>query len=621
MSPLLLDPVATTVGAWLALQRLGPALGAAALLLLLPGLAAALLIQARGELDGAADAAAAAPGIGMLGVALGWWAAELTGAPLQAPLLVSAVVLSGLVAAAILVRRRSRPSAALAWLLVLGALALVTRLAVVRELALPAWVDAVHHTYLTAQLAERGGVPATYGPLLGFGPFAYHFGFHALAASSAIAVVAAPPDAVLAAGQLLSAMAVPASFLLARLYGASRLGALAAGAAGGLVSMMPAYYVSWSRFTEQAGLVAAPVCLLLARRAGRSPADAGMAGLAGAAMLLVHPRVAVMVGLLIVVDFLIRPEGWRSRRWLPLAPIAAGLIVLPWLGRLFGGLLPRLGVPVEGIETANALDLTALSTHQDPWFYGLAVAAAVAGLTAGSFGAWVAVAWLALVFAAANPGMLGLPGTYWLSNGAVVIALWLPAAALVGGGIGAAASTLAERAPERSRRWGARLAPVAIVLLAALFSGGPMAALNPTTVLATERDRRFLEGLGAVLPTDALVAVNAREWQLRTYTGSDGGYWIGVITPGRAIVPPLLYGLGPPDQARATSERLARWQAGGGDPRALAAQMREMGASWLFVGERGGSIEADRLTPADGFELVLADGPVRLYRLREEPSP
>jgi hypothetical protein len=47
--------------------------------------------------------------------------------------------------------------------------------------------------------------------------------------------------------------------------------------------------------------------------------------------------------------------------------------------------------------------------------------------------------------------------------------------------------------------------------------------------------------------------------------------------------------------------------------------MRRVGARWLFVGERGGAIDAARLTPAAGFDLALANGGARLYRLRSEP--
>ena len=45
--------------------------------------------------------------------------------------------------------------------------------------------------------------------------------------------------------------------------------------------------------------------------------------------------------------------------------------------------------------------------------------------------------------------------------------------------------------------------------------------------------------------------------------------------------------------------------------------MRAIGAEWLFVGEHGGPIEADRLTAANGFDAILANGGARLFRLRQ----
>jgi hypothetical protein len=155
-------------------------------------------------------------------------------------------------------------------------------------------------------------------------------------------------------------------------------------------------------------------------------------------------------------------------------------------------------------------------------------------------------------------------------------------------------------------------------LAAAIGLAGPtLTALNPSTVLATAADRRALEAAARVVPDDAVVATNVREWQLGTYMGADGGYWIGVVTPGRAIVPPLLYGLGPAARAAATSERLARWAAAPTDAGELADRMRDSGVEWLFVGERGGPIDARWLRREAGFDPVVVErGAARLLRLR-----
>jgi hypothetical protein len=619
-------------------RRSAGVLAVLALAVLGPGLALSLAalgpVGRDDALGGAADLLAAAPGGAALSIALLWWIATLARWPVDARLLV-AVLAFGVVASAVgLLRRRGRAQEPaghergvgprrgggfdLAWLLALWAAALVVRLAVVRDLALPAWIDAPQHGYLTERLIAARGVPDDFGPLVDAAPFSYHFGFHALAATASLITGAAPADAVLVTGQFLSAAAAPTAYLLVRLYRGSPTAGLAAAALAGLVSVMPSYYVSWSRFTQLAGLIAAPTWLAIVRRTGAGPAAAAAAGAASAALLLVHPRIAVMAALLAAVDALCLGREWSWRwRWLGLGGALGLGLSAPWLWRLVGGLLPRMSVGLEAASAANTLDLAPLSTGSDPELYGAAAAVAVAGVLAGRRSPLAALLWLGLVAAFSNSARLGLPGGAYLGNPAVLISLWLPAAALVGAGVGAALDAIGPRLRPAARRWLHGLVPPLLLVAGCALSGDALASLNPSTVLATERDRRVLERLDEVVPADDLIAVNSRPWQFSIHAGADAGAWIGVATRARAIVPPVLYALEPAERFTARSERLAGWEAADGDPAALAERMRLFGARWLFVGERGGAVDAGALTPDAGFELVLADGGARLFRLRD----
>jgi hypothetical protein len=601
--------------------RHGRAVAALFFVLLAPGLLLGGLAAARARL-GLVDALAAAPGAGVLALTLGWWLAYLGRVPITAALLTGAASLCLAVAVA-LAAGRAPPSSSwrdVGWLLLIWLLTLVVRLAVVRDLALPAWVDAPQHAYIAGLIAADGRLPDDYGRLIGFGPFSYHFGFHTLAATVALLTGDQPADAVLVAGQLLSAAAAPTAFLLARLFGGSVAAGLGAAAVAGLVSFMPAYYVSWSRFTQLAGLVALPAWLLLLRGLVRGPGWALLGGLASLALLFVHPRVAVMAGALLLVDLVVCRSEWRARwrwRWPAFGVAAAVAVGAPWLLRVGGGLVPRLAGGADA-SLAGTLDAAALSIGYDPWLYGLAAAVAVAGALTGHPGAIAATAWAVLLALAVAGERLGLPGGSLLGAGSVLISLWLPAAALVGGGIAAAFDAATGRAP---RDWRARLAGLtapAVILAGLALSRPTVESLNPSLVLATARDRSALARLSAIVAPDALVAVNVRDWQFGIYAGADAGYWVGIASSGRAIVPPVLYALAPIDDFRAASARIGRFAAAGGDPARIASEMRRLGAEWLFVGERGGAIDARGLTPAAGFELVLADGGARLYRLRPD---
>ncbi|NLG48815.1 MAG: hypothetical protein GX552_01735 [Chloroflexi bacterium] len=200
----------------------------------------------------------------------------------------------GALARPILAREDALPVAILvAVLLVIGA----TRVLHVRELEVPAWVDSVHHTVLTQLLFEQGGIPVTFEPYLPALNFHYHFGFHSQAA--ALMGLSGLPSyrAVLVLGQVLnaaSALVVAAwASRLARNHWAGVAGAIVVG----LLSTMPAYYVSWGRYTQMAGLVLLPAtCLstLALLEQERTPWRLLLAGgylLAG--LFLVHYRVMV----------------------------------------------------------------------------------------------------------------------------------------------------------------------------------------------------------------------------------------------------------------------------------------------------------------------------------------
>ena len=214
----------------------------------------------------------------------------------------------------------------------------VTRLLQVRDLALPVWVDPVHHVAIVRLLLAQGAVPATFDPFIAGGVFNYHWGFHALAAwvvwllgrSDAFAVAAV----VLHLGQLLNVLTVVMFYAAGRVpFASSRAGLLTA-AMIGLVSWFPAYFLSWGRYTHLAGvLLMAPAVILLWQLRARCHAG----GLAAAILLigglaLVHVRVALLTALFagLLVVLMLFQRRWRTiLGWLA-AAAGALFLTLPW---------------------------------------------------------------------------------------------------------------------------------------------------------------------------------------------------------------------------------------------------------------------------------------------------
>ena len=144
-------------------------------------------------------------------------------------------------------------------------LSLGVRLVMARDLSAPAWVNSIHHATITRLILEQGGFPSTYAPYIEIDAAEYHAGFHSTLAVFQWLSGLETPEAMLLLGQVLNALIVFAVYLLAVTLTRQRTAGLAAAAVAGLFTPMPAYYTSWGRYTQLAGLLILPAGLALAR--------------------------------------------------------------------------------------------------------------------------------------------------------------------------------------------------------------------------------------------------------------------------------------------------------------------------------------------------------------------
>jgi len=217
---------------------------------------------------------------------------------------------------------------------ILLVLILIWRLIQIRDLALPAWVDSVHHALLVRILLERGQIPDSWGPYLPQVPFYYHFGFHLTAAVFAKLTSVDTGRAVLMMGQIWQAVLALSIYILGVSLWHSPKKALIAMILVGFVSQMPAYYVTWGRYTLLAGL-AIMVLAMAAALAGRTMPVAILV----AATAITHYYAFFLLILFLVILAMMSVQKRRSI-------ITGGLIgiglVSPWLWRVFklgGGII------------------------------------------------------------------------------------------------------------------------------------------------------------------------------------------------------------------------------------------------------------------------------------------
>ena len=519
-------------------------------------------------------------------------------------------------------------------------IALGTRLLQVRELVVPAWVDSVHHSLIAQIISETGKVPSSLEPYLPITDFHYHFGFHANAAALMWLTGLPTHQAVLLLGQILNALAALCAYAFASLWSRRRWAGVSAAAVVGLVSYMPAYYVSWGRYTQLAGMLllalACPVSAwLLSSR--RRPAGVWVLAITlVAGLALIHYRVLILYAAFWASYPLL--HLWRRRgepqAWLGLAmtgiAVALGslLVIAPWALHLVARIIPMVGTTYGGWGAPEALDTSfptgLLNVGWTPKLLWVAGAAAVWASLRKRGELMLIPLWAALCLLLANLHVLGLPDLWLITNTSVFIAYWLPVGALCGWLAADVFELLAAglrrvwpgAAWGTSRSW---LLLGAIVALAAWRSWHMVDVINPVTVMVTDADMEAITWVEENTPQDALLLNNSRVWQGELRVGNDGGYWLPILARRRVTQPCVLYAQGSVAYRDAVND-LARAveDAESLDDPVLIERLVQARVTHVFVGERGGRLEPKTFDGSPFYELLYSYGPARVYAFTPE---
>jgi len=518
-------------------------------------------------------------------------------------------------------------------LLAILCLTFLTRLLQARELLVPAWVDSLHHTVITQLIADAGAIPASYEPHMPVEGFHYHFGFHVLAAVLMRLSGLPAHRAVLLLGQVLNASAVLPAYLLGRWLSGKTWAGVAAALVAGTLSSFPAYYVSWGRYTQLAGLLLLPAACFLAAQGIKGGQHRGLcilaAGLA-TGLFLTHYRVLLFY-LLFWPPYLCLLLCTRRGARMPWSALIRTLLSLgalalwmsaPWIARLVIHTLPRVGIVYGGWaspEGYNDFPGGLLDLGWDRVLLYVAGAGALWGALRRRVEPLFLAAWTGLWFLAANLHLVGLRDIWLLHNSAVVIALWLPVSALCGWLVVDLLALLG-RAMDRispSARWRGAVAPLLLVASLALAGWGSwrmIDVLNRNTILVNEDDLQAIEWAARNTPPDTLFLINTRVWQGDLRVGSDGGWWLPLLAGRKTTLPCVLYHQGAPSYVAAVRE-LAQSveEANSLDDPALIERLRRAGVTHVFVGARGGRLMPKDLDASPHYRLLYSSGPSRIY--------
>jgi hypothetical protein len=521
-------------------------------------------------------------------------------------------------------------------------LVLFIRLAMVRDMSGPAWVDPVHHTLITRLIQETGRIPADFTPYATAPATNYHTGFHVSAAIFAWLSGLEAIDSLFVLGQVLNAAAVIAVYLLAYELTGSRLVGLLAALIAGFASPMPAYYTSWGRYTQLTGLIILPAGFVLLRKIYRpdpsDPDDSALgretasrrrfiwlAALTCSGLFFIHYRVAVFLLCLVLADVLIQwiasPHARDPEKPLKIIGLlkTAGLtllMTLPVLIPVVLDLLPRRAVQWNQPGAVAAFSI--------PWGFLTAamgvpmLIAAALGLIAALFRqtrlAVISILWIALMFLAANLNRLGLPTGGLISNDSVIISLFFPLS-ILGAFFLASLWALVSR-HGMVWKWIIALS-LAIIAAYTIVVGSQklLTIINPTTVFLRNGDRTAARWITENLPEQAGFLVNPAPWGYGIYVGSDGGYWLSPLSGQLTFPPTLLYGHGYRPDIAEINQAARQVLENAQDADFLAGFMREKKLEYLYLGVRGGPIDSRVLLQSAQFELIYHQEGAWIFRL------
>ncbi len=492
---------------------------------------------------------------------------------------------------------------------------------VIRDLDLPLLGDGYQHTLIAQLIADNGGLFKTWLPYADLYSFTYHFGFHSLAAVYHWITNTSLPQAILWIGQMLNVLAVIAVYPLTNRITRNPWAGVVAVLSAGLLFSMPMFYTNWGRYTQLAGLVILSAWTLLTWEALDDKKTNWrliiLCWIALGGLALTHYRVLIFAVLFFVAYYLLNLRSGRLIQQVIRGVIictGALLLALPWYlntisGTLITGFSNQLTTPASQLSSAT-LERYAIGNilaYLPAWVWISLPLIIVWGLWKRQKGIALISLWWFLILVAANPQWLNLPGAGIITSFAVMISAFFPASILIGAAAGRLIDSL-QRLDWRIVRNERRAAQIKntiipVIMLFLILAGGlygARARLHDIVIaqyaLALPPDRRAAEWIKENLPTDARLLVNSFfAYDGEAIVGSDGGWWLPLLSGRQTSLPPLPYmnEQGPrPDYREWINTLVADIQEKGISHPDVLKELEQRGIDYVYIGQQQGAVNS-----------------------------
>lgn len=529
---------------------------------------------------------------------------------------------------------------------------------VIRILDAPMWGDSYQHTLIAQLLVDNGGLFTSWYPYAELQSFTYHFGFHTLVAVFHWISGLDLPQATLWVGQILNVLAILALYPLAVRMGGNSWAGVIAILIAGLLTAMPMFYLNWGRYTQLAGQTILSIVVLLVwislTTRDRTWRSLILVWITLAGLALTHYRVMILAAIFYLTVFLIQFK-WKyvltDLKSYFLHAIGFTVLILPWILRLFSGKLPSIySQQITTLPSQASAQIEQFNTIGDISFFLPAVLWIVLIITTG-WGIWrgkkgiiVVSLWWFLILLAANPQWLGLPGAGVLTNFAVFIAFYIPAALIIGSSFGGWLEQIDKKQyvrntpiepPEYIKQgvthpW---LPGLMILIILGLGLWGARLRLRDSQPnqysLVTRPDVIASNWIKNNLPQGARFLVNSFfAYGDSLIVGSDAGWWLPLLVSRETNLPPINYVAesGPqPEYVAYINALTAEIEQKGINSPDVKEMLRERQITHIYIGQQQGQVNAsgppllkiDQLLSDPDFHLIYHQDRIYIFEIVE----